>query len=242
MTSAADEAATALPRSAPEAQGVSSAAILKFVEAAEQKVDALHGFVLVRHGHVVAEGWWAPYAANEPHMLFSLSKSFTSTAVGMAISDGKLSLTDPVLRFFPESAPADPSKNLSAMRVKDLLRMSSGQGAEDINKFPFRSDQDLAKVFLAMPVPFKPGTHFVYNTEATYILSAIVQKVTGQTVLAYLGPRLFEPLGIRNPTWEASTQGISFGGFGLSIHTEDIARFGQLYLQKGNWKGRQLVP
>jgi len=242
MTSAAAVAATALPRSAPEAQGVSSAAILKFVEAAEQKVDALHGFVLVRHGHVVAEGWWAPYAANEPHMLFSLSKSFTSTAVGMAISDGKLSLTDPVLRFFPESAPADPSKNLSAMRVKDLLRMSSGQGAEDINKFPFRSDQDLAKVFLAMPVPFKPGTHFVYNTEATYILSAIVQKVTGQTVLAYLGPRLFEPLGIRNPTWEASTQGISFGGFGLSIHTEDIARFGQLYLQKGNWKGRQLVP
>jgi CubicO group peptidase (beta-lactamase class C family) len=124
------------------------------------------------------------------------------------------------------------------MRVKDLLRMSSGQAAEDINKFPFGTDQDLAKVFLAMPVPFKPGTHFVYNTEATYMLSAIVQKVTGQTVLDYLGPRLFEPLGIRNPTWEASAQGISLGGFGLSIHTEDIARFGQLYLQKGKLAGQ----
>jgi len=242
MASADGEAAVALPRSTPEAQGVSSTAILKFVEAAEQKVDALHGFVLVRHGKVVAEGWWAPYAAEEPHMLFSLSKSFTSTAVGLAISEGKLSLTDPVLKFFPELAPTDPSKNLCAMRVKDLLRMSSGQAAEDINKFPFGTDQDLVKVFLAMPVPFKPGTHFVYNTEATYMLSAIVQKVTGQTVLDYLRPRIFEPLGIRNPTWDASAQGISLGGFGLSIRTEDIARFGQLYLQKGKWQGRQLVP
>ncbi len=231
-----------LPRSTPEEQGVSSAAVLGFVQEAEQKVDALHSFMLVRHGHVVAEGWWTPYAADEPHSLFSLSKSFTSTAVGLAVSDGKLNLDDPVLKFFPDEAPANPGKYLSSMRVRDLLRMSSGQRDEDIRAFPFQSQQDLVRIFLEIPVQDKPGSHFVYNTPATYMLSAIVQKVTGQTVLDYLRPRLFEPLGISNPTWEASAQGISLGGFGLSIRTEDIARFGQLYLQKGQWHGRQLVP
>jgi CubicO group peptidase (beta-lactamase class C family) len=242
LATAAGSSTLVLPHSTPEEQGVSSSAVLGFVEAAEQRMNGLHSFVLMRHGHVVAEGWWAPYGAEEPHMLYSLSKSFTSTAVGLAISEGKLSLYDPVVKFFPESAPADPSKNLSAMRVRDLLRMSSGQLKEDIDKFPFGSQEDLVKVFLAMPVPFKPGTHFVYNTEATYMLSAIVQKVTGQTVLDYLRPRLFEPLGIANPAWEASAQGVSFGGFGLSIRTEDIARLGQLFLQKGKWQGAQLVP
>ncbi len=239
---AAPDPGAGLERSVPEEQGVSSRALLAFVNTAEKKVDALHSFVLMRHGKVVAEGWWAPYAAEEPHVLFSLSKSFTSTAVGLAISEGKLSLTDPVLKFFPESAPAEPSKNLAAMRVKDLLRMQTGQTLENIDPFPFRTDQDLVKVFLALPVTYKPGTHFAYNTEATYMLSAIVQKVTGQTVLEYLKPRLFDPLGIANPTWEASAQGISLGGFGLHVRTEDIARFGQLYLQKGKWKGAQLVP
>ena len=209
---------------------------------AEQKIDALHSFVLVRHGHVVAEGWWSPYAAEEPHSLYSLSKSFTSTAVGMAISEGKLSVSDPVLKFFPDDAPADPSKNLSSMRIRDLLRMATGHREEDLRTFPFSSTKNLVRTFLELPVPDKPGTHFVYNTAATYMLSAIVQKVTGQTVLEYLRPRLFEPLGIIHPTWEASAHGISFGGFGLSIRTEDIARFGQLYLQKGQWQGKQLIP
>ncbi len=231
-----------LPRSTPEEQGVSSAALLAFVGAAEQRIDALHSFMLLRHGHVIAEGWWAPYAAGEPHSLYSLSKSFTSTAVGLAVAEGKLSVDDPVLQFFPDEAPAAPAKNLRSMRVRDLLRMSSGQRAEDLKEFPFGSSADLVKAFLELPVPDKPGTHFVYNTAATYVLSAIVQKVTGQTVEDYLGPRLFGPLGISHPTWEKSAQGISLGGFGLSIRTEDIARFGQLYLQRGQWQGRQLVP
>ena len=238
----ADEASQGLPRSAPEEQGVSSSAILGFVEGAEQKIDALHSLMIVRHGHVVAEGWWSPYAAAEPHVLFSLSKSFTSTAVGLAISEAKLSLDDAVLRFFPEEAPATPSKNLQSMRVRDLLRMSTGQRAEDLKNFPFSGKADLVRTFLELPVPDVPGTHFVYNTAATYVLSAIVQKVTGQTVLDYLGPRLFEPLGMGKPRWDASAQGISLGGYGLSVRTEDIARFGQLYLQKGQWQGRQLIP
>jgi CubicO group peptidase (beta-lactamase class C family) len=227
-----------LPRSSPEAQGVSPAAILAFVEAADRDVDSLHSVMIVRHGHVVAEGWWAPYAAETPHALYSLSKSFTSTAVGLAAAEGKLSIDDPILKFFPDDAPAEPSANLKAMRVRDLLRMSTGQQTEP----PRKADEPWTKTFLAHPVPFKPGTHFVYNTSATYVLSAIVQKATGQTLLDYLTPRLFDPLGIKKPTWEASPQGISAGGYGLSVRTEDIAKFGQLYLQKGKWEGKQLVP
>ncbi len=226
------------PRSAPEAQGISSAAILAFVEEAEQKLDALHSIMIVRHGQVVAEGWWAPYAASEPHMLFSLSKSFTSTAVGLAVAEGKLKVDDPVLGFFPDEAPAQPSANLKAMRVRDLLTMSTGHHDEDIRDFPYNGEGSVVKAFLERPVAHKPGTFFFYNTPASYMLSAIVQKVTGQSVLAYLGPRLFEPLGIENPTWDASKQGVSLGGFGLNVRTEDIARFGQLYLQKGMWQGK----
>src|SRR5262245_33515754 len=119
-----------LPRSSPEAQGVSSPGVLAFVEAADKSIDSLHSFMLVRHGKVVAECWWAPYAAETPHMLFSLSKSFTSTAVGLAVAEGKLSIDDPVLKFFPDEAPADPSANLKNMRISDLLRMNTGQQTE----------------------------------------------------------------------------------------------------------------
>src|SRR5690348_11863651 len=102
--------AAGLPRSTPEEQGVSSAGILSFIEAADREIDSLHGFVLVRHGCVIAEGWWAPYDAESRHSLFSLSKSFTSTAVGLAVAEGKLSIDDAVLEFFPDDAPAEPSK------------------------------------------------------------------------------------------------------------------------------------
>ena len=124
------------------------------------------------------------------------------------------------------------------MRLSDLLRMNTGQQAEPARK----STEPWAKTFLAQPVPFKPGTHFLYNTSATYMLSAIVQKSVGETLFQYLKPRLFEPLGIEHPMWETSPQGITVGGYGLSVRTEDIARFGQLYLQKGTWRGKQLVP
>src|SRR5262245_12148067 len=114
----AADAVAPLPRSTPESQGLSSAAVLAFVEAAESRIDALHSLMIVRHGQVVAEGWWSPYARSAPHMLYSLSKSFTSTAVGIAIAEGKLSVDDSVLSFFPEDAPAEPSANLKAMRVR----------------------------------------------------------------------------------------------------------------------------
>jgi CubicO group peptidase (beta-lactamase class C family) len=231
-----------LPRVKPGAVGISSSAISAFIDAVEQKVHGLNSFMLMRHGKVAAEAWWAPYAPQHPHMLYSLSKSFTSTAVGLAIHEGRLSVEDPVLKFFPESAPAAPSDNLKAMKVKHLLCMGTGHDKDATGPTTAAADGDWVKAFLSLPVEHEPGTHFAYNSAATYMLSAIVQKLTGQTVLAYLTPRLFEPLGITGPTWETCPKGINTGGWGLMVKTEDIARFGQLYLQQGQWAGKQVIP
>ncbi|MEZ5432028.1 MAG: serine hydrolase domain-containing protein [Verrucomicrobiales bacterium] len=201
-------AGTPLPRSTPEEQGISSAAVRSFLEAADGQINTLHSFMLVRHGHVIAEAWWKPESADTPHVLWSLSKSFNATAVGLAAAEGKLSLEDPVLKFFPDEGPADPSANLKAMRVRDLLTMSGGHDVEP--KFDLKVGPSV-KDFLAHPVTHQPGTWFRYNTPGSYTLSAIVTKATGQTVLDYLKPRLFEPLGIDNPKWESSAEGYNFG-------------------------------
>jgi CubicO group peptidase (beta-lactamase class C family) len=231
-----------LPRVRPEEVGIAPAAILAFVDAVEQKVGGLHSFMLLRHGQVAAEGWWAPYAARYPHMLFSLSKSFASTAVGLAVAEGRLTVDAPVLSFFPEDVPATVSENLAAMRVRHLLSMSTGHDKDATGPTTRAPDGNWVKAFLSLPVEHAPGTHFVYNSAATYLCSAIVQKQTGVTLLEYLRPRLFGPLGIEGPTWETCPRGISIGGWGLSVKTEDVARFGQLYLQKGRWNGRLLLP
>lgn len=235
----APAASQSLPRSTPEAQGISSAAIRDFVEAADKAIHTMHSFMLVRHGQVIAEGWWKPESADKPHVMWSLSKSFDATAVGLAVAEGKLNLDDPVLKFFAAEAPANPSEHLKAMRVRDLLSMSGGHDTEP--KFSFETGPSVRE-FLAHPVAHKPGTYFRYNTPGSYMLSAIVTKATGKTVLEFLQPRLFEPLGIERAAWATSAEGYSLGGYGLSIRTEDIAKFGQLYLQKGKWNGRQLLP
>jgi CubicO group peptidase (beta-lactamase class C family) len=228
-------AAQPLPRSTPEAQGVSSAAIRAFVETADKQVDTMHSFMLVRHGHVIAEGWWKPESPEKPHVLYSLSKSFCSTAVGLAVAEGRLSIDDPVLKFFPDDAPAAPSDKLKAMRVRDLLTMATGHQTAPV----LTAEATWVKSFLAHPVEHKPGTHFLYNSPGTYMCSAIVQKLTGQTVNDYLRPRLYEPLGIEGAEWSNSPEGISAGGWGLYLKTEDIAKFGQLFLQRGEWNGKQ---
>ena len=238
-TLAAHSADKALPRSTPEQQGISSAAVRDFIEAADKQIHTLHSFMLVRHGHVIAEAWWKPESAEKRHVMWSLSKSFTSTAIGLAVAEGKLTLDDPVLKFFPNEAPAEASENLKAMRVRDLLSMSGGHEVEP--KFGFGTGPSV-KGFLAHPVTQKPGTFFRYNTPGSYMLSAIVTKATGQTVLDYLTPRLFQPLGIESPEWASTPEGYSLGGYGLHIRTEDIAKFGQLYLQKGQWQGKALLP
>jgi CubicO group peptidase (beta-lactamase class C family) len=231
-----------LPRSAPEAQGIASQAILAFLDAAEEELQHLHSLMLVRHGAVVAEGWWAPYAAGRPHMLFSISKSFTATAIGFAVAEGLLTLDDYVIGFFPDDLPAEVSAQLAAMQVRHLLSMSTGHTVDTIPAMQHSPDGNWARAFLACPVERAPGTHFLYNTGASYMLSAIVQRLSGMTLLEYLQPRLFGPLGIRGATWEQCPRGVNTGGFGLSTTTEAVALLGQLLLQEGVWQGRQLLP
>jgi len=223
-------------------QGVNSGGILDFLTTVESQKLNVHSLMVVRHGNVVAEGWWAPYAPDLKHTLYSLSKSFTSTAVGMAIAEGKLSVDDKVISFFPDDLPATVSDNLAAMQVQDLLTMSTGHDKEPTGAMRANGNTNWPKAFLAHPVEHQPGTHFVYNSGATYMLSNIVQKLTGQTTLDYLKPRLFEPLGIAGADWEVDPTGVNTGGWGLRVRTEDIAKFGQLYLQKGVWNDKRLLP
>lgn len=231
-----------LPRSTPEAEGIASSAILDFIRAADAQLDSLHSVMVVRHGRVVTEGWWSPYAAQHPHMMFSVSKSFTSTAVGLAISEGLLNLDDRVVDLLPQDLPTDIDAHLSALTVRHLLTMTTGHAADTVALADASHGDNWARAILAQPLEFPPGTHYIYNSGATHLLAAIVQRLTGQRLLDYLGPRLFEPLGIMDATWESSPQGIDAGGWGLSITTEQLATFGQLLLQRGEWNGRQLVP
>jgi len=229
-----------LPRGVPEAQGVSSAGILDFLDAVNHSKHEFHSFMMARHGQVIAEGWWAPYRADLNHMLYSLSKSFTSTAIGLAVTSGKLTVDDAVTCFFPDKLPATVSENLAALKVKHLLTMSVGH-AKDSTPI-ITKEHDWVKTFLSLPIEHEPGSVFLYNSGATYMLSAIVQKVTGEKAIDYLRPRLFEPLAVEGMTWEKCPLGINTGGWGLAIQTETVAKFAQLYLQNGSWNGRQLIP
>ncbi len=234
---------TALPRATPESQGIASAGIQAIIDEQDAKKFGMHGLMILRHGKVVAEGWWAPYTANEPHILFSLSKSFTSTAIGLLQNEGRLNIHDKLVSFFPEDVPADAADNLKNMRLRDLLMMSTGQEKADVDKINLNApDKTGTKQFFAAPVKQKPGTLFYYNSPATNVLSATVQKITGQTLRDYLIPRIFEPLGIPAPEWRLLPEGFNDGAGGLNLRTEDVAKFGQLLLQRGEWNGRRLVP
>ena len=231
----------ALPRSTPEAQGVSSASLSKFLSAIANSKQEFHSLMVVRHGHVIAEGWWSPYSPNLKQQLYSLSKSFTSTAIGLAVGERRLSVEDPVTKFFPDDLPGEVSPNLAALKVKHLLSMSVGMAKDSIRIIEKTSEGTWAKAFLRLPIEFEPGTKFLYNSGASYMLSAIIKKVTGQSAHQYLTPRLFEPLGIEGSTWTENSEGINIGASHLRVKTEDLAKFGQLYLQKGLWNGRLIL-
>jgi len=230
-----------LPRTQPEEVGIPSQAVTSFVEALAQSGQEVHSFMLLRRGRVAAEGWWKPYEPALPRQLFSLSKSFTSIGVGFAVADGRLAVDDPVLAFFPEAAPKRPSANLQAMRVRHLLTMTSGHANDTLERIHRPGTRDWAKAILALPVEEEPGSRFVYDSGASYLLGAIVQKLTGQRLLEYLGSRLFSPLGIEDAAWDRCPRGVDTGGWGLWLRTEDIAKFGQLLLAKGRWEGREVV-
>ena len=235
------QAKSILVRSIPEAEGVSPQGIINFLTAAEKGKTEFHSFMMLRHGKVIAEGWWNPYVANLKHTLYSCSKSFTATAIGFAVGENLLTVNDKVISFFPNDLPDTVSAYLSELTVKDVLSMSDGQEPDPTSASTSR-DSNWVKSFLAVPILYKPGTKFLYNSLGTYMLSAIVQKVTGKKVIDYLKPRLFDPLGIKGMDWEVDPRGINTGGWGLRLKTEDMAKFGQLFLQKGKWKGKQVLP
>lgn len=236
---------TQLQRTSPEAEGIASSAVLDFIRSVEEHahpLDAVQGFMLLRHGNVAAEGWWAPYGPQSPHALFSVSKSFTSTAIGLAVAEGLLTVDDTVLKFFPEDAPANPGEHLKAVRVRHLLAMNTGHHEDTTDRVWRGGGDNWPRAFLSLPVEHEPGSWFVYNTAATYMLSAIITKRTSEPLLEYLRPRLFDPLGIEGVSWDTDPHGVSLGGSGLHITTEGIARLGQLYLDKGMWQGQRIVP
>ena len=209
-----------------------------FEQASADSMD-IHSVMIVRNGSVIFSRWQSEGADTVPHVLHSVSKTFTATAVGLAIADGKLALTDKVVDFFPDKLPANVSDNLKKMSVRDLLTMTCGHDVEPSGR---GEGADWIESFLAWPVEHEPGTFYLYNSLGTYMCSAIVQKVTGEKVVDYLNTRLFKPLHIDKPKWEESPQGINCGGWGLYLKTEDLAKMGQLLLQKGEWNGQQLIP
>jgi len=231
---------SSLPRSFPEAQGVSSQGIIDFLDAVAKSKHELHSMMFLRHGKVIAEGWWNPYKPEFRHTLYSTSKSFTATAIGFAVTEKKISVKDKVISFFPEDLPDTVSPFLSNLEIKDLLSMSAGMDPDPT--FKVATSENWIKAFLSTPVLNEPGTKFLYNSVATYMLSAIVQKVTGEKVVDYLKPRLFEPLAIEGMDWEVDPKGINCGGWGLRLKTEDMAKFGEFFLQKGKWNGKQVLP
>lgn len=234
--------ATLLPVSTPSAQGVDPAGIAAFLDAVEAAPQIEpHSLMIVRHGHLVATGWWAPYRHDRVHLLYSLSKSFTSTAAGMAVAEGLVDLDRTVLSYFPEldADVADPRSR--SLLVRHVASMASGHTAEALGRAVAEDPVDLVRGFLRVPPERDPGSVFAYNQPNTFTLGAIVQRVTGQSLTAYLRPRLFEPLGIEDAFWQRDSSGREIGFSGLHAGTDAIAALGQLYLDRGRWQGRRLL-
>jgi CubicO group peptidase (beta-lactamase class C family) len=240
---AADQVSAALPRSTPAEQGVDAAGIDAFTAAVAPMADAeLHSLMVLRHGRVVAETWWEPYTPQAPHLLYSMSKSFTSTALGFAVAEGLVDLDATVLSYFPEFDARVTDERSRSIRVRHIAAMASGHDDETIDRALAAGDGDMLLGFLLIPPDQEPGTVFAYNQPCTYSLSAIIQRVSGGSLTEYLRPRLYEPLGIPAYGWRTDVLGREIGYAGLHAPTEAIAKVGQLYLRNGEWDGRPLLP
>ena len=229
----------AFVRATPESQGISSdlfAALLRELDAS--KDTEMHHFMALRHGKVICECNFAPYPKGMWHITHSMCKSITGMAIGMLIEEGKLKLDENIYDIFSDQINALSKIFRPVITVENLLTMTSGV---TFNESGIVSGNDWLGSFLNASVNGKPGTEFQYNSLNTYVLSAIVTKRTGETLTEYLTPRLFGPLGITKYYWETCPKGIIKGGWGLFLCAEDMAKLGQLYLQKGKWNGQQLV-
>ncbi|MGR3812421.1 serine hydrolase domain-containing protein [Jiulongibacter sp. NS-SX5] len=225
----------------PESTGVSSQAVLDFVKAADASDLEWHSYAILRKGKLISDGYWSPFEKGLKHTLYSLSKSFTSSAIGFAVAEGLITVEDQLISIFPDDLPPEVSENLESMKIKHLLTMNTGHDTDTTGPMTSNQEQSWVKSFLAHPVIHEPGSHFLYNTGATYMLGAIIHQKTGQTLEEYLKPRLFDKLEIENYDWEKSPQGLNVAGWGLRVSTEDIAKFGQWYLQEGAWQNEQLL-
>ncbi|MFP7761334.1 serine hydrolase domain-containing protein [Marisediminicola sp. LYQ85] len=232
-----------LPRATPTEHGVDPRGILSFLDVVDAAADVeTHSVMLLRHGTVVAESWWAPYVADRVHLLYSLSKTFTSTALGFAVAEGLVDLDATVLSYFPElDADITDARNRATL-VRHVAAMASGHSTETIDLAQKADPADIVRGFLLTPPEHDPGTVFAYNQPCTFTIAAIIQKLTGMTLTDYLRPRLFDPLGIGEVTWHTDTRGRQLGYSGVHATTETVARLGQLYLQRGEWNGVQLLP
>lgn len=229
----------AFVRATPESQGISSdlfAALLRELDAS--KDTDMHHFMALRHGKVICECNFAPYPKGMWHITHSMCKSITGMAIGMLIEEGKLKLNENIYDIFSDHMNAFSKIFRPVITVENLLTMTSGV---TFNESGIVSGNDWLGSFLNASVNGKPGTEFQYNSLNTYVLSAIVTKRTGETLTEYLTPRLFGPLGITKYYWETCPKGITKGGWGLFLCAEDMAKLGQLYLQRGKWNGQQLV-
>ncbi|MCT9075917.1 serine hydrolase domain-containing protein [Streptomyces fulvoviolaceus] len=232
-----------LPTSTPAAQGVDASGVQDFLDALEAAPDIEpHSLMVLRHGHVVASGWWAPYTPDRLHLLYSLSKSFTATAAGFAVAEGLIRLDDPVISYFPEFEADITDPRSRAILVRHVASMSSGHLEETFDRARALDPEELVRGFLLLPPDRDPGTVFAYNQPATYTLAAILQRVTGQPLTEYLRPRLLDPLGIGELAWISDRTGRELGFSGLHATTDAIARLGLLYLQGGVWEGKRLLP
>jgi len=231
--------ASKFERATPESQGVDPAAIAALVR--EGSEHAFHSLMVVRHGKVVAEGWWAPYTADEPHMMFSVSKSVTATAIGILCAEGKASLDEEMTDVFPNIASGEDKANMKGVKVRHLLAMASGHAVDTMEIMRALPREDWVKIFFGVPIEYPPNTHFLYNSGASFVLAAMISARSGQSVRDYLEPRLFAPLGIVDAPWEKNPRGINFGASGLRLTTEDLAKIGQLYLNRGVWNGQRLL-
>lgn len=197
--------------------------------------------MILRHGNVLAEGWWHPYGRDQLHLLYSLSKSFTSTAAGMAEAEGLLSLDDRVVDVFPEHANVVADERIRELTLRQCVRMATGHREDPLERAFQASPDDLVRGFLGVGLDEDQGSIFCYNNLATFVVGAAVQKAAGETLVNFLTPRLFRPLGIDRVYWQTDTQGRNLGFSGLHLTTESIARFGQLILQGGRWNDQQLL-
>lgn len=201
----------------------------------------INNILVLKDGESIGKYNWEPEIRQNQ---FSVSKSFTSAAIGIGIGEGRLSLEDRVLDFFPDKAPDNPTDKLEGLKVKHLLTMSFGHDEAHLmaDQRYTMEEKDWIKYGLGLPLAHKPGTKFVYSNLGPYMAGMIIKRLTGKALLEYLMPRLFEPLDIWLPTWETDPQGNTFGSSGLMLKIDETAKFGQLYLQRGEWNGQQLIP